>query len=196
MCLSQIRLSAPPSLLVLMLKIRVASYGNSASIFFVLQLHVLSWNKSLTSACFVDSVAGPIGCSIWVVDNHGSYPTLTAYPFPIAQPRCFMTRSRPMRTLLHPWEQFDAACTSYIELYLQYFHVRILASNPSGLDIRRQLSFLSRALLKHCMYRKPNPPSLFVFVIVPQEIQDIFRWSWFESHQKRVRADCICLFLN
>lgn len=150
-------------------------------------------SRSETFKSFVSSVGGPIGLRGSDRDSQGLFQTEVAFPFPITLPIRGFSKSRPIHRLLHPWEAVFETVQFRKGDDLQYLPNSTLARRQSGFDNNLQLSFARRALLKVLMSLKPRPLCLKDLVIFLQEIQHIFFFPALESHQKRVRADCILL---
>lgn len=190
---NQIRLSCPPCLLVLMLRILSCRWGSKRWTFPESQSFSFGRKREATLMNSDSLVGGPMGASQAEVERQGSFQTLTSSPLPIAQSTWFLIRSLPIRIPFQPWEQLDRDEVWRKSISGNYFPRSTRATRQSGDTRVFQLSFTSIASLKHCMPINPRPPSSLDLIIVFQDTHDIFLSSGLASHQKRVKTDWILL---
>lgn len=127
------------------------------------------------------------------VEIQGSDKTLISVPSPIALPRFEISKSRPAKIPVHPWDEDFEGWTLSRDVLWQYFPSRTRASKQFGLVSIRHGSFASKAVLKAWISLNPSPHIPLGLVSVSQDTQHIFFLPVFESHQNRVSADWIIL---
>lgn len=149
-------------------------------------------NKSATIRSWSISIGGPNGRPILPFKIQRSCHTMVEFPSPITFPRLVTRRSRPKRTLIHPWDDDGVGGRSRKLLFCQYLPNRIRESRQSGVETNRQACLASKAILKSWISLIPRSPMIFGNVILLQAIQQIFFLSA-ESHQNLVSADWIRL---
>lgn len=149
--------------------------------------------RSLTLRSWLCSVGGPMGVSCCSEESQLSLHTLMLSPLPTHQLIPLRRTSRPAKMPLHPCEaEFGAEQVNTSESR-QYLLSSIWPSRDDGFLSSLHVCFARRASLKTSISLNPNPPALFGYVNLSQEIQLIFRSSGLTSHQNLVSTDCICL---